>query len=70
MLNCIQAYSEQEIADRAPVDLIQSLTQMPVLGILPHLDDPNDLTKLAKAASELDLERLLPGANLIPQTAK
>ncbi|PSB30698.1 ATP-dependent dethiobiotin synthetase BioD [filamentous cyanobacterium Phorm 46] len=70
VLNCIQAYSESEIADLAPVDLIQSLTQMPVLGILPHLDDPNDLTQLAKAASELDLERLLPGVNLVPQTAK
>ena len=70
VLNCIQAYSEQEIADRAPVDLIQSLTQMPVLGTLSYLDDPNDLTKLAKAASQLDLERLLHGVNLVPQTAK
>ena len=70
VLNCVKAYSEQEIADRAPVDLIQSLTQIPVLGILPHLDDPTDLAKLAKAASQLDLERLLSGVNLVPQTSK
>ncbi|MEZ2236880.1 dethiobiotin synthase [Microcoleus sp.] len=70
VLSCVQPASEQEIADWAPIYLIESLTQIRVLGTLPHLDDPNDLTKLAKAASELDLERLLPGVNLIPQIAK
>jgi dethiobiotin synthetase len=29
------------------------------LGVLPHLADPTDLTKLAQVASNLDLERLL-----------
>jgi dethiobiotin synthetase len=70
VLNCVKAYSEQEIAELAPVDLIQSLTQIPVLGILPNLDDPTDLAKLAKVASQLDLERLLPEVNLVPQTSK
>ncbi len=69
ILNSVQAASEQEIADWAPIDLIESLTQIPILGILPHLDDPNDLTKLAQAASQLDLERLLHGVNLIPHIA-
>jgi len=36
VLNCVQPRSEQEIADWAPVELIQSLTT-PVLGCLPHL---------------------------------
>jgi len=70
VLNCVQAASEQEIADWTPIDLIESLTQIRVLGILPHLDDPNDLAKLAQAASELDLERLLHGVNLVAQTLK
>jgi dethiobiotin synthetase len=70
VLNCVQASSEQEIADWTPIHLIESLTQIPVLGILPHLDDPNDLAKLAQAASELDLERLLHGVNLVAQTLK
>jgi len=70
VLNCVQASSEQEIADWTPIDLIESLTQIRVLGILPHLDDPNDLAKLAQAASELDLERLLHGVNLVAQTLK
>jgi dethiobiotin synthetase len=59
VLNCVQACSDEEIADWTPIDLIQSLTNVPVLGVLPHLADPTDLTKLAQVASNLDLERLL-----------
>lgn len=59
VLSCVQACSEQEIADWAPADLIQSLTQKPVLGCIPHLSDPTDLVKLAQVASSLDLERLI-----------
>ncbi|MBR8840904.1 MAG: ATP-dependent dethiobiotin synthetase BioD [Stigonema ocellatum SAG 48.90 = DSM 106950] len=60
VLNCVQPRTETEIADWTPVDLIQSLTNTPILGCLPHLENPADLDKLAKVASELDLERLLP----------
>lgn len=60
VLNCVQPRSDREIADWTPIALIQSLTQIPVLGILPYLDSPTDLDALAKAASDLDLERLLP----------
>lgn len=60
VLNCVQPCSTEQIADWAPQDLIQSLTHTPVLGTLPHLSDPTDLTKLAQVASNLDLERLIP----------
>lgn len=60
VLNCVQPLSEPEISDWAPVELIQSLTNTPVLGCLPYLDNPTDLTKLAQVASNLDLECLLP----------
>jgi dethiobiotin synthetase len=60
VLNCVQPRSEQEIADWAPVELIQSLTNTPVLGCLPHLKNSTDLAKLAQVASDLDLERLIP----------
>jgi len=33
----VQPRSQQEIADLAPLELIQSLTNTPVLGCLPHL---------------------------------
>jgi dethiobiotin synthetase len=60
VLNCVQSRSDQEIGDLAPADLIQSLTNTPVLGVMPHLADPTDLDKLAKVASDLDIEQLMP----------
>ena len=59
VLSCIQPESEAKLSDWAPIDLIQSLTNVPVLGILPYLADLTDLEKLAQVASNLDLERLL-----------
>lgn len=60
VLNCVQPRSEQEIADWAPADLIQSLTHTPVLGCLPHINNITDISKLAQVASDLDIERLMP----------
>jgi dethiobiotin synthetase len=59
VLNCIQPYTDQQIAEWAPIDMIQSLTQKPVLGTIPYLSGPTDLAKLAQVASNLDLERLI-----------
>ncbi|MBD2022604.1 ATP-dependent dethiobiotin synthetase BioD [Leptolyngbya sp. FACHB-36] len=60
VLNCVQPRTEEELAAWAPADLIESLTGVPVLGKLPYLADPTDLEKLAQAASNLELERLIP----------
>ncbi len=60
ILNCTQPRSQAEIADWTPIDLIQSLTNTPVLGCLPYLENPTDIDKLALVASDLDLERLMP----------
>jgi dethiobiotin synthetase len=60
VLNCTQSLTQQEIDNWAPADLIQSLTNVPVLGLIPYLADPADLSKLAQVAAQLDLERLLP----------
>ncbi|MDZ8078258.1 MAG: dethiobiotin synthase [Nostoc sp. DcaGUA01] len=59
VLNCLQPRSDAEIADWTPPELIQSLTNTPVLGCLPYVDNPTDLEKLAQIASDLDLERLM-----------
>ena len=59
VLNCVSPRSDEEIADWAPVDLIQSLTNVPVLGTLPHLANPIDLFNLAQVASDLEIERLI-----------
>ncbi len=61
VLNCVNPCSDQEIADWTPIELIESLTNVPVLGIIPHLPNPTDHSKLAQVASDLDLERLIPG---------
>jgi dethiobiotin synthetase len=58
VLNCIQPVTAEQLADWAPINLIESLTYVPVLGILPYLSDVNDLEKLAQVASDLDLEAL------------
>ncbi len=60
ILNCVQPRTDAEIADWTPLQLIQSLTNTPVLGCLPYLDNQTDLDKLAQVASNLDIERLLP----------
>lgn len=59
ILNCVQPCSEEEKRNWAPIDLIESLTNVRVLGTLPYFTDPTDLSKLAQTASNLDLERLM-----------
>lgn len=60
VLNCIHSDSEQNLEDWASRDLVQSLTNLPVLGVIPYLFDPSDRKKLALVASNLDLELFLP----------
>lgn len=60
VLNCAAPCSIAEVENWAPADLIQSLTGIAVLGMLPHFADPTHLETLAAAASNLELERLLP----------
>lgn len=60
VLNCVQSCSQEDIANWTPINLIESLTNVPILGILPYLTDPTDLSKLAQVASGLDLELLMP----------
>ncbi|MDY6941315.1 MAG: dethiobiotin synthase [Cyanobacteriota bacterium] len=58
VLNCTQPRSDTEIAELAPVESIERLSGLPILGCLPHFADPTDLDALASAASNLNLERL------------
>lgn len=59
VLNCVNPVTPQQLNDWAEIDLIQSLTRVPVLGILPYLTDLNDLEKLAQVAANLDLELVI-----------
>lgn len=50
---------------REALALIQSFTQIPLLGEIPYLPDPEDASALAAAASNLELERLFPLSMLL-----
>ncbi|MBD2176500.1 ATP-dependent dethiobiotin synthetase BioD [Pseudanabaena sp. FACHB-1998] len=58
VLSCSQEYSSEEIEELAPPQMISRLTSVPVLGILPYISDFQDIKLLARAASELDIERI------------
>ena len=58
VFNCLRP--DQALDELTPKELIESLTNVPVLGAIPYLEDPTDLGKLAEAAAGLDLERLWP----------
>jgi len=55
VLNCNQPRSEEEIGDLTPTYLIESLTNFPVLGCLPYLEEVNDLETLAEVGSNLTI---------------
>ncbi|MFO8040120.1 MAG: dethiobiotin synthase [Sodalinema sp.] len=59
ILNCVEPRSPEQIAQWTPQDLIESLTQVRVLGCIPHLADCRDTSKLAAVAASLDLETIL-----------
>ncbi|OIP72011.1 MAG: dethiobiotin synthase [Oscillatoriales cyanobacterium CG2_30_40_61] len=65
VLNCVEPCSEQDIENWTPAHLIESLTQIPVLGILPHLDTPTDREKLTQIAADLDLETIFNKSKII-----
>lgn len=59
ILSCSQDYTNEEIEDIAPPQMISRLASVPVLGVLPHVKNLSDISELAKAASELDIEKIL-----------
>lgn len=59
ILNCPQAETESKIEELAPIDLIQSLTQVPILGVLPYVSDLTDTKKLARIVANWDLELMM-----------
>lgn len=58
ILNCNHPLSPEDIERWAPAEMITRLTQVPVLGICPHLDQPESLDALSQATEGLLLEQL------------
>jgi dethiobiotin synthetase len=59
ILSCSQVYSPEEIEELAPPQMISRLASIPVLGILPYIENLSDISQLARAASQLDIEKIL-----------
>ena len=57
ILNCTQRMTSMEIENWAPRSLIESLTNTPVLGYFPYVEELANLDYLADRASALDWER-------------
>jgi dethiobiotin synthetase len=55
VLNCLNLESEDKLEDWTPIDLIQGLTNVRVLGVVPYLANTQDVDKLAQIGSNLDL---------------
>ena len=60
VLNCVDPCHAHELEEWASVEMIQNLTQKPILGCIPHLADPTDSSTLVQVAAELSLEKLIP----------
>ena len=60
ILNCSQLEAVGRIEDLTPIDLIQSLTHVPVIGILPYAKDWANSDRIAQKVANWDLELILP----------
>ncbi|QQE66532.1 dethiobiotin synthase [Leptolyngbya sp. BL0902] len=58
ILNCNHPLSPEDLERWAPAEMITRLTQTPVLGVCPYLENPESLESLAQAAQGLHLDAL------------
>lgn len=58
VLSCIAPESTTNFEDWTPIDTITSFTNLPVLGVLPYLEESDNLEKLLAAADLLHLEKI------------
>jgi dethiobiotin synthetase len=62
ILSCPEPCAASDIEQWASIELLESFTRCPVLGILPYQEN-GDLASLAQAAAEWNMEMLLPNSN-------
>ncbi|MEY3298123.1 MAG: dethiobiotin synthetase [Cyanobacteriota bacterium] len=60
VLNCNRPLSPEDIDRWAPAEMITRLTQVPVLGVCPYLEQPESIEALTQAAQRLRLDSLNP----------
>ena len=52
IFNCVHPCSEEKINQWTPKDLVESLTQIPVLGYFPYLENIDNLASLAQVVAK------------------
>lgn len=62
VLNCTTPEAEKNLERLAPPNMISNLTRIPMLGVLPYLNNPTNLEQLSSAARGLTLEAIMPAA--------
>ncbi|WP_029681722.1 dethiobiotin synthase [Picosynechococcus sp. NKBG15041c] len=67
ILSCGTPDAFDAIADLTPPTMLQQFTQVPVVGIMPHVENLLDGSALAKIAANWHLEKLIPPQYLQPQ---
>ncbi|PSB09732.1 ATP-dependent dethiobiotin synthetase BioD [Pleurocapsa sp. CCALA 161] len=60
ILNCSQLEAVGRTEDLTPIGLIQSLTNVPVIGTLPYAKDWDNSDRIAQKVANWDLELILP----------
>ena len=60
VLNCLDSEAAAHLDRWAPIPLIESLTHLPVLGVMPPIANSTALAELAEAACQLELDAILP----------
>lgn len=55
ILNCPEKVTPEQQKNWTPVNLIESLTHVPILGTIPYLSDVEDTDKLAQVAANLSV---------------
>ncbi|MBV5260070.1 ATP-dependent dethiobiotin synthetase BioD [Synechococcus moorigangaii CMS01] len=67
VLSCGTPDAMGHIEDLAPPTMLQQLTQIPVLGVMPYIENLLEAPALAKIAATWHLEKLIPPQHLQPQ---
>lgn len=67
ILNCVRPTTPEQCQNWTPIELIERMTQLPVLGYMPYLSDLDNLDSLARAATHLSLDVLLGHGNRVNQ---
>jgi dethiobiotin synthetase len=66
ILNCSQLEAVGRTEDLTPIDLIQSLTNIPVIGTLPYAKDWDNSDRIAQKVANWDLELIFPKQEVYP----